>query len=341
MQTIDRILISRLRFMGDVILTTPLLHIVRNLYPQAHITYLAETPYHTLLQNHPDVDRLLTFRRSSQLDQIKILFTLLNEPFDLAIDLFGNPRSGLQCFLSGASIRIGGDFKIRRRFYTHRIQDDGQRKTAIDFHLQYLQPLGPISQPAVAPYIVVTEMERKWAAAFLEEQGRNRKKKLVGIHPGATWPAKMWLADRFAATASQLTADPNIQLLFTSGPGEIDRVQSIRSTVNTPTLLASDLSLRQLAAVLQQVDVFVSNDCGPLHLAPAVNTRVVGIFGPGEPDIWFPYDPKQGHRLVYHQIDCSQCHRDVCEKMDCMKAISVDQVVDAVYSALKHEVADA
>ncbi|MBN1541626.1 glycosyltransferase family 9 protein, partial [candidate division KSB1 bacterium] len=125
MQTIDRILISRLRFMGDIILTTPLLHQIRLLYPHAHITYLAETPYHTLLQNHPDVDRILAYRRSHIRDQLKLAFTLLNETFDLAIDLFGNPRSGLMIFLSGAAIRIGGDFRLRRHFYTHRIADDG------------------------------------------------------------------------------------------------------------------------------------------------------------------------------------------------------------------------
>jgi len=341
LQTIQRILISRLRFMGDIILTTPLLHQVRHFYPQAQITYLAEKPYHTLLENNPNVDQILSFHRADNRDLAKVMFILLKETFDLAIDLFGNPRSGWLTFLSGASIRIGGDFRLRKRFYTYRIADDGKAKTAIDFHLQYLRPLGQPLLPIEPPVVIVSEDERRWAVDYLQQNGWDRRKKLIGIHPGATWPAKMWLAERFAELAKRLAADPQLQILYTAGPGESTRLQGIRDLAGVAGLTAEGLTLRQLAAVLQQAQVYIANDCGPLHLAPAVGTRVVGIFGPGEPEIWFPYAREKGHRLVYHHLDCSRCHRDRCEDLACMRAITVDQVCEAVYSALNHEVRDA
>jgi ADP-heptose:LPS heptosyltransferase len=89
------------------------------------------------------------------------------------------------------------------------------------------------------------------------------------------------------------------------------------------------LPLRRLAALLQRVDVMVSNDCGPMHLAPAVGTPAVGIFGPGQPEIWFPYREDSGHRAVQASIECIQCGRDYCSKMDCMRAVTVEEVFRA------------
>ena len=122
------------------------------------------------------------------------------------------------------------------------------------------------------------------------------------------------------------------------GRGEESILQSVIRECRFSVIAPSAFSLRQLGAILNQLDLFIANDCGPMHLAPAVGTKTIGIFGPGEPDIWFPYDPAKGHRLVYHAIDCSHCHRDLCEKMDCMKVISVEDVYNAAVDALSVKV---
>ena len=178
--------------MGDVILTIPVCSGLRQSYPGARITYLAEAPYHTLLENHPDVDEVISLPRHGAQKQTLTYATLIRRNFDLAIDLFGNPRSALLTFLSGAAMRIGGDFRGRGIFYTHKIQDDGRPKTAIQFHLNYLKPLGIHPLP-VDPFIVSTEAEKNWARDYLICKGYDLQRTLVGIHPGATWPAKMWL----------------------------------------------------------------------------------------------------------------------------------------------------
>jgi heptosyltransferase III len=329
----NNILVTRLRFMGDIILTTPLLQTLRTHFPAAHLGYLAESPYHTLLQSHPCVDSLYVLDRHKQSSQFALIRQLRQRKWDLAIDLFGNPRSALLTFLSGASMRIGGDFRGRRMYYTHRIQDDGIRKTAIQFHMQYLLPLGLAAVPET-PFIQVTEDERAWAAHYLAGLGYQFSRPIIGIHPGATWPAKKWLEHKFAELAAKLHKENTGQILFTMGPGEEELVARVLQQSGVNVAMAQPLSLRQLAAVLQHCAVFVANDCGPMHLAPAVGTPVVGIFGPGEPDIWFPYNEKLGHRLVYHTVDCSHCHRDFCDTMICMQAISVDDVFSQVVSAL-------
>ena len=330
---IRHVLVSRLRFIGDVILTTPVLRALREKFPAARITYLAETPYHTLLENHPDVDVVLSLPPGDKRGQLQAILRLFKDRFDVAIDLFGNPRSTLLTFLSGGRYRIGGDYRGRRIFYTHRITDDGKPKSAVAFHLGYLRPLGISANPS-DPYLVVTEEEKAWAKSYLDRKGYDGSKTIVGIHPGATWPAKRWLPERFAALANRLVSELGVWVFFTVGPDEEGLVQSVMKDFpfksNTPEVF----TLRQLAALLSQFDLLVANDCGPMHIAPAVGTKTVGIFGPGEPEVWFPYDSQKGHRYVHREMDCSRCRQDFCNKMDCMKAIRVEEVFDAVIDAL-------
>jgi ADP-heptose:LPS heptosyltransferase len=321
--------------MGDIILTTPLLAALRQRFPQARIGYLAETPYHQLLEHHPHVDDLYTFKRGDDRGQIALVRTLRRRRWNVAIDLFGNPRSALLLYLSGAPFRIGGDFRGRRLLYTHRIADDGLRRTAIAYHLRYLAPLGLFDPPS-PPFIAVTQTEREQAGRYLEQRGFNLDSPIVGLHPGATWPAKRWYQDRFAALAVRLH-DQGRQILFTMGPGEEEIMAQVFKSLPVDLPRPEILPLRNLAALISRLTVFVSNDCGPLHLAPAVGTKTVGIFGPGEPDIWFPYNDSAGHRLVYHSLDCSRCHRDLCPDMFCMQAITVDDLLEAIGSALADE----
>ncbi len=330
---IQSVLVSRLRFMGDVILTIPLVRAIRKNRPDIHITYLAESPYHSLLENHPDVNTILSYDPNSLISQIRVLRQMMKTHFDLSIDLFGNPRSAWFSFLSGARYRIGGDFRGRKLFYTHRIRDDGKSKSAIRFHLQYLKPLG-IAEIVSDPALFLTEEEIHWGEKYLQEQGYDLKKRIIGIHPAASWPAKRWLPERFGELGKRLIEKYQAQLFFTMGPREEALVTSVIQNcgyqANDPKLL----SIRQLASILSQFDLFIANDCGPMHLAPAVGTRTIGIFGPGEPEIWFPYSKEKGHRVVHKEVDCSRCHRDFCDDMRCMKAITVEDVLQAVGDVL-------
>ena len=261
---------------------------------------------------------------------------LFAKHYDAAIDLFGNPRSAQLILASGAKIRIGGDFRGRRIFYTHKIKDDGRKKSAIDFHLQYLKPLNIIIPPA-RTLLHVTKSEEEWAQNYLERKGYDLSQPVIGIHPGASWPAKRWFANRFSVLANKLAKQENVQIYFTMGPGEEELVDDVIRACNFSIVRPAILNFRQLAAVIKLFKVYVSNDCGPMHIAPAVGTKVVGIFGPGEPEIWFPYSAEDGHQLVYHQIDCSRCHRDLCENLFCMQAITVDHAYQAVLKSLYHE----
>jgi ADP-heptose:LPS heptosyltransferase len=328
MSELQTVLVSRLRFMGDVILTTPLLRALKEHKPGIRIVYLAETPFHTLVEHHPHVDIVLGFDPRSFSTQLPVIRTLLKTRFSAAIDLFGNPRSAILTLASGAPVRIGGDFRGRKAAYTHKIRDDGKLKTAVQFHMRYLEPLGIHAVPA-DPLIHVTEEEVFWAESFIGELGMDRRKPRAAVHAGASWPSKRWFPERFAELAARLIREKGAQILLTTSPGEEALAETVRQACPEPLPPPLNLPLRRLAAILQRMDLFVSNDCGPMHLAPAVGTPVVGIFGPGEPEIWFPYSAEKGHRFIHAEIECSRCHRDFCDSLECMKAVTVDMVLNA------------
>jgi ADP-heptose:LPS heptosyltransferase len=328
--------VSRLRFIGDVILTTPVVHALRKHFPDAKISYLAEKPYHSLLFHHPDVDQVFGFDSRSLRNQACTIRDLLRIPFDVAIDLFGNPRSAWLAFMSGARYRIGGDFRGRKAFYTHKIRDDGKPKSAIDFHLEYLRPLG-IEIERSEPHIEVTEEETALAWNYLEKEGFSRNETIIGVHPGATWPAKKWPGEKFAGLANRLVTELGVKVLFTTGVGEEDLVGAVIKECSFPTASPIVLTLRQLVALIKVIHLFISNDTGPMHIAPAVGTPCIGIFGPGEPEIWFPYKSSLRHRFIHAELECSRCHLDYCDRMDCMKAITEDDVFDVVVQLLQKE----
>ncbi len=334
--TFSRILISRLRFMGDVILTTPLLRQLRARYPEAKITYLTEDRFVPLLHNNPHIDEVMGIklqraygesRRRMALEQAKFLYNLRRKKFDLAIDLFGNPRTALLSLLSGAGVRIGGDFRGRGLLYNLRVPLPDQRFDAITFHQRSLEQLG-ITPADKKTELFLLPVERDLARTYLQRKGLDPDAPIIGLHPGATWPNKRWPAENFSRLASELV-DRGVQVYVTCGPGEQDIATTVAGGRIGPVVSGDVLPLRTLAAVISHFKAMVSNDCGVLHMSVAVETPTAGIFGPGEPDIWFPYSEAEGHKAFFADIDCRPCHKDFCplNTLECMHKTTPEAVL--------------
>jgi heptosyltransferase-3 len=350
-KTFRRILLTRMKFIGDIVLTTPLIRTLRDTFPDAYIAYLGDAQSVSLLEHNPYLSEIIpfdfspkgVFNRNTLIEQMRVAVLLRKRKFDLAIDLFCNPRSALLTFATGAPVRVGGDFHLRGKLYTIRIRDDGTPKSAIDFHYQSLKAAG-IQPLHYKTEIFLTENEKADAREFLKQQGIDAAKPVVAIHPGATWPSKMWLPERFAQLSERIFAELHAQTVLTAGPDDLEVVKKVQHAApkNVPAL--SVLTLRQLAAVLSQCSVFVTNDCGPMHIAVAVGTSTIGIFGPGEENIWFPYtqefpDGSSKHSALRKDVPCHPCHLNVCNRtgddyMECMKLLSVDEVLQAVKKQL-------
>lgn len=333
-----KILLSRLRFIGDIILTTPVIEVLRERFPDATIDYLGDKGGVSLLQNNPNLNEIIPYDFSANelLEQIRIVSILRKKKYDIAIDLFGNPRSAIAVFLSGAKTRIGGNFGWRRKLFTYPITVR-DRVTSVAFHLRYLAPLG-IYENYRAPHIFLTRDEIDDAKRFLAAFGVNDSKPLVGIHIGATWPAKVWLPEYFAQLADLVVDKLEGQVLVTYGPKDLSYLEKFSSANKVKFTSIEPRELRRLAAIISQCNVYVSNDAAPMHISVAVGTPTIGIFGPGEPDIWFPYERNLGHVALHKDVPC--CHRDFCEMkggdyLRCMKVIKPEEVFETVKVVLR------
>lgn len=345
MQNVKRILLSRMKFIGDILLTTPVIHAVRDRYPDAYIAYLGDSQAVSLLEHNPYLNEIIPFDFSKPvfLEQPAVMYKLRKERFDVFVDFFSNPRTALLARASGAPVRIGKESKGRGKLYTHRIQDNGKPKTAIEFHYQYVQPLG-VEPTQFRTEIFLTEEEKREARNYLKWQDIDVDKPIVGLHPGATWPAKMWSWENFADLADHIRAKLNAQVVITQGPNDAELVEHISKRAVANLLILNPMPLRQLAAILSQFNVYVANDNGTMHIAAAVGTKTIGIFGPGQENIWFPYMPpfydlSSGHIALRKNVECHPCHLDFCNRenegyMECMRLLSVKEVFEDVQKRL-------
>ena len=335
-----------MKYIGDVVLTTPIIRAVREKFPDAYIAYLGEKEAVSLLEHNSSLDEVIPydFSKPAIFEQLRVIRELRRRKFDVVVDLFSNPRTTLLAYASGAPVRIGKEVKGRGKLYTYRIEDDGMPKTAIEFHYQYVRPLG-VEPTQWRTEIFLTDDEKREASNYLKWQDVDITKPIVGLYPGATWPAKMWQWERFADLANLIQAKLGAQVVITQGPKDNKLVENISKRVSENILVLPILKLRQLAAILSQFSVYVSNDAGPMHIAVAVGTKTIGIFGPGEENIWFPYsspfyDHSAGHIPLRKDVPCHPCHLDFCNRegegyMECMKLLTVEEVFEEVRKRVK------
>ena len=342
----QRILISRMRFIGDVVLTTPIIRSVRNACPNAYIAYLGDKEAVSLLEHNPLLDEVIhyDFSRPTFLEHPRIVFCMRRRRFDLAIDLFGNPRTALLTYLSGAKTRVGPERKGRGKLYTLQVRDDGNPKTAIQFHNQFIKAVG-IEPSSNKTEIFLTADERREAGIYLkwldfESNPLDMTKPIICMHPGATWPAKKWLSERFAELADLIIAKLGAQIIMTAGPNEGETVRMVLKHSFSNIKVLMGLPLRQLAAIISLCSICISNDAAPMHIAAGVGTPTIGLFGPGEENIWFPYSQQEGHVALRKDVFCHPCHLDFCNRqgegyMECVKLLSVPEVFAVVERSLR------
>lgn len=326
-----RVLVSRLRRIGDVILTLPVVDALRALYPEAQIDYLAEEGPAEAAVGHPEIHRVVAFRpgRSLLPAPFSLMSALRRERYDWTIDLYGNPRSAMLLAWTGAPLRVGPR-RGRRHFYTHLVPPAEEPISAVAHHLRALEFLG-LPAPHGMPRLTLTREEQARGAELLDRvlpPGGPR----VGLHVGNRWPAKRWFEERFAGL---LRALPGLGArgVVLGGPGEAASVEEVAGQSEAPRLVG--LPLRDYWGAVAALDVLVTNDGSPLHAGPALGVPTVGILGPTVPETWFPYREEDGHQLLHREIWCRPCHRHECARLDCLKWVGVGDAVSAVARALE------
>ena len=329
-----RILVTRLRYLGDVILTTPAVAALKQRYPEAEIHYATEGPYADVLEGNPDISRIIRLSRSAR-RALGEIAKIRSFRYVACIDLFHNPRSALLLRLSGIPLRAGGSRKLRRRLYTHRFVIPPETRSAMDHHVAAMGVFD-VGAGDPLPRVYLTREETGAGRGLLERAVGTREAggRIVAIHPGGTWQSKRWPSGSFAKLAVLARERMGAQVVVVTGPGEEEIAERVRAEAGARVRVLPFLPLRKIAAVLASCDGVVANDGGLMHLAVAIGRPTVAVFGPTEPDIWFPYEGKGPFALVSRLMDCAPCHRHRCESVECLEGITPEEVLGRLREVL-------
>ncbi len=331
-----RILICRLSHIGDCILTLPLLHALRQAIPKARIGWIVEKPADQLLASHPDLDHLITVERgwSKSLGTIRSIRKRLSKfRFDIAIDPQSISKSALVARLSGAPHRIGFGGQHGREIskcLNNRLITP-QTTHLTDRSLELLAGLG-IRPHAVKFRLPVPNPALQFADDFL--QSANITRPLAVINPGASWPSKQWIDERFAVVARHLSTRLGFDCVVSwAGDQELAQARNIVVRSVGAAHLAPPTDLQQLAALLRRSRLFVGCDTGPTHLAAAVGSTCVVLYGPTRPQDSGAYGPQ--HFAVQQWYQSGSCRERRSAGNLAMADISTSHVCRACTQAAR------
>jgi len=329
-----RILIVKPSSLGDVVHALPLVPLLRRRWPQARISWLVAPAYADLLRGVPGIDELIIFDRrrlgkawrslGALAGLLSLHADLRRRRFDLVIDLQGLFRSGWLTYKTRAPVRVG--FRNAREmawlFYTHRVELRCVDLHAVDRYLALAGAIGCETLPVHFDFSVRVE-ERQRVRSMLEAAGLPAGAPYAVLLPGAAWESKRWPAERFATLARALREQLGLEVVAAGG----DDARQPARQIGCGADLTGKTSLRELTALLEMASLVVANDSGPMHIAAALGTPLVAIFGPTSPVRTGPYGRPEC--VVRAEVPCAPCYRRRCRPLRCIEAVTVEMVLKA------------
>jgi heptosyltransferase I len=346
----ERILIVKLSAIGDIIHTLPAAAALRRAYPKAWLAWIVGKPGASLLRGNPDLDELITVDTrawrarwwSGARHAWYVSRHLRSAGFDLCIDFQGLLKSGFFTYMSRAPLRLGFPRQMCREPLSAVFTNLHGPLVAPDTHvvdqlLELLRPLG-VTTTERRFSIPLTEADEHFATRVWRELGLRTDVPVVMLYPGAAWETKQWGELNFARLNDALVRRFQVRTLLAWGPGEEPLIRRVVRATAHPPAIAPATTLLQLAALMTRCRGFVGGDTGPLHLAAAVGTPTVALFGPSNPRRNGPYG--MGHTVLHRSLPCSHCYQRTCDHWECLPGIDVDLVVKAVGGLLDKDKLD-
>ena len=337
-----RILIRGANWVGDAIMTTPVIRAVRKNFPKAEIFILVKPWVAPVFQNNPFVDKVLIYddkgRHKKGLGTIRLARDLRKYHFDLAVLMQNAFEAALITFLGGVSERLGYDTDARGLLLNRCIKLDPRLKQVhlIDYYRGILKGGGLRDDGAMLD-LFISNHERHRAEKTLHKNGIDTSKPVIAINPGATGgTAKRWFPDRFAQLSAKLAEHFGVKVLIFGGPGDTalgDEITELSG--NVCVNLAGKTNLSQAFALIEQCSLFITNDSGLMHAAAALDINQVAIIGSTNHITTPPSNSNR--RIVRVPVHCSPCMKPMCryDHHQCMDNISVDMVLNAAVDLME------
>jgi heptosyltransferase I len=336
---VRRLLLIKPSSLGDIVHTLPALTALNSHFSKASVTWAVKRQWAGLVERAEGVDHVLALDQGlrgwlSKIPQLRA------GRFDLVIDLQGLFRSGLLAWLSGSRRRVG--LATGREgsplFYTQRVPVPALRMHAVDRYLLVATALGA-SLPAERLFRFQQRAgDLHLVRELLQRHRVSSERPWVAMNVSARWPTKRWPAEHFAQAADLLAREGLGPVVFIGGRSEREDAARVRSLMRSQSVdFTGQTEVGLLPTLLRQAAVLVTNDSGPMHIAAAVGTPVVALFGPTDPVRTGPYG--DGHSVLTHDVACRPCLSRRCHHsvpLACLSGVKPEQVVQEVRDRVAH-----
>ena len=319
-----------------MVLLTPALRALRIAYPQSHLALLVRPLVADLMATHPYIDEVIIDNRGTGLNRLPSFYKSMSEirrsGFDLAVVLHPTSfRNALIPFLAGVPERIGSNVSGRGILLTKTCAD---RRDLHEVH-RYLRVLEliDIHEPNAKLEFWHTDADRHAARQMLATHGIPPKEHLIGVNLGTTWDTKRWSLENFAEVITRAQKRFKARILLTGSATEIPLGEALAQIAKVETVnLIGKTTLMQLGALIESCDLYLTCDSGPMHIAAAVGTPTIALFGPTSPTRHGPYG--ENHEVIEKPVECRPCYKRKCMRRDlphlCMTEIDPNEVVTQI-----------
>ncbi len=339
--TVRRVLVIRLRSIGDTVLVTPSLFALRRFLPDVQIDILLEDWVAPVLDGSDLVDRVITIPRDSTAARARVARELRGTHYDVVYNLHGGTTATLLTRATGAKHRIGFEHYQYARLHNHAAPSSLEiwRRPKLHSVEQQLALIGWTGVPVTdrpATKLAVTDCALTSVSDKLHKAGVGEAESLAVIHPTAAFATKQWATEKFARVAEELAARGLTPVVIVA-PQEKPTADSLISQSSTGVASLSDLSLPEVTALTSRARLFVGNDSGIAHIAAAAGAACVVIFGSSNVAHWRPWTT-QANEVVLEEMPCQPCHGYFCaefEKPECILRVPVERVVGAIDRVLR------
>lgn len=326
------ILLIKPSSMGDIVHAMPTCAAIRRAYPKARLTWLVKREWAGLVERIEGVDRVwpVDSTLTGWLSQVS---PLRAEHFDLVIDLQGLLRSAAIGWLSGSPLLVG--FANGREgspwFYSKLVPVPSLEMQAVDRYLLVAKAVGAAAFGTPEFPFRIPQSDHDEVDRLLSRSGVAQGASWVAMNVSARWPTKRWPAESFAEVANRLQQEGYGSVVLIGGPAERAEVAAVKGKMKPPAIdLTGATTVGLLPALLSKASLLITNDSGPMHIAAAVGTPVVALFGPTSPLLTGPYG--SGHHVLTGNVPCRPCFSRTCHNivpLECLRTVSPNQVLEA------------
>ena len=343
--SVRKILVIQLGDIGDVVWAIPAFWALKAAFPQAVLSVLVRNNNGEFLLDDPQIDKIFTVKGESVLEGLRLLRNLRREKFDLLFDLRADERGAFISFFSGAKIRAAQYYSSlpwRNRAFTHLVDPPPVRERilgAAEQSLKIIHGFG-IKETTSIPQISVTEKLRDEMLKLLTKEKVETKNGWISINPFSRWAYKEWGIDKWRQLAIFIWETYKMPVIITGSTAERKRADELAVESNSPIYnLAGRTTLREMAALLQMSRLHVGVDSAAPHIAAAVGTPTITIYGPSNWRVWAPIGDK--NMVVLPDMDCSPCSKKGCDgkgRSICLDNMPVEKIRVAVETMLNNSV---